>query len=300
MNWLQHHRLLVSALLAGILALIGEIWALSQVRQQARRARRVLEDKMAERDRLARQSPALTVANEQATALELARDAQVLAGLRLALQGRDQHRLAITPPPEPIDAYFEIAALAQQSRVQAANAHVAIRPDEQFGFAAYASEGPRAEAIPAVFRQCLVTQYLLESLFAAQPQGLLCIQHEPAVTETGRNGPGTAAGDPPGADCFRIDPQLSLRVPGRIRGEAYHLEFIGQTATLRTFLNALAAFQLPLVVRGVEVVPLTKELTGASPAGNGSKVPVNGQSLSKFSVVVELIELAPSAKEPAP
>ena len=47
---------------------------------------------------------------------------------------------------------------------------------------------------------------------------------------------------------------------------AFRLVFTGQTAALRTFLNQLASFQLPVLVREVEVETASAEEAAAQPA----------------------------------
>ena len=92
-----------------------------------------------------------------------------------------------------------------------------------------------------------------------------------------------------------------LRVPGRLEGDAFRLEFIGQTTALREFLNALAAFKLPVIVRSVEVEPLNAQLPAAASAGPpaaGAPVPLVVQNFSRFVVVVELVRLIEPVEAP--
>ena len=111
----------------------------------------------------------------------------------------------------------------------------------------------------------------------------------------------------------------------------------GQTAALRTFLNKLASFELPVLVREVEVETATAEesaaapvvedaaataapessvaasivLTADAPAARSvapksvraprapSATPIVAKTISKFTVTVEFVELAPPAEAPA-
>ncbi|HQY05145.1 MAG TPA: hypothetical protein PLQ52_03695 [Lacunisphaera sp.] len=66
MSWLKRHPLLGAVLACGVLALAAEAWFLRQARQQAARAVAGLEQKIQERDWLARQAPAPSAASEQA------------------------------------------------------------------------------------------------------------------------------------------------------------------------------------------------------------------------------------------
>ena len=150
MSWLKRHPLLGAGLVLGWLAVAADGWFLQQARQQAARAGAALEQKKQERDWLARQSPAPSAANEQAITQELLQSRRELAGLRAALQARDGEAAGLAPPAKPLDAYFAIAAFVEKSRALAARAQVLIKPDERFGFATHANEGPEPELLPAL------------------------------------------------------------------------------------------------------------------------------------------------------
>lgn len=312
MNRLKGNFLLGSVLLLCGFALAAEGWLWREARHQAARALAGLELKKQERDRLVRQTPALSAANEQAIVQDLTRTEKVLAGLRAALQGRDTKTPAGAPPTEPIDAYFDIAAFVEKTRTLAARAQVVIKPDERFGFAAHANEGPATELVPAVYRQRLVAQFLVEALLESHPRALLSVQRERPLTaaqRARRNQPGPAgmpAGASPAgggglvADYFEFDAQGSLRLSGRIESEVFRLEFTGQTPALRAFLNSLASGPLPAIVRRVEVERLTAETSATASLPTGAPVPLVAQNFSKFAVVVECVELlaAPETSTP--
>ena len=315
MNWLKRNPLLGSVLLLLVALLAAEAWLWSRGREQARRALATLEQKKQERDWLARQSPALSGENEQAIARDLAHTQQVLVALRAALQGRDDKIRAAAPPVKSIDLYFDIAAFVEKTRALATRAQVMARPDERFGFASHANEGPEADLVPAVFRQRVEGQYLVEALIESRPRALLAVQREHPLTaaqharrnqpaQPGAATPAAPAG-PSGApaDFFDFEGQMSVRVPGRVDSDAFRLEFTGQTPALRAFLNSLAAFRLPVIVRSVEVEPLTAEAPPVDPAAPppaaGAPVPLVSQNLSRFAVVVEFVVLPATPEKPA-
>ncbi len=314
MSWLKRNPVLGAVLVLGVLALAAEAWLLQQARQQAARALASLEQKKQERDWLARQSPAPSEANEQAITRELELARSVSAGLRSALQPREGQSPPPAVPAKPIDAFFDIAAFIEKTRALAARAQVMIKPDERFGFATHSNEGPVEELVPAVFRQRLVAQQLVEALLEARPRVLLAVQRERPLTAarreqrnqpaqsgaTAANPPAGAAGGGSPADFFDFDGADSLRVPGRVESEAFRLEFTGQTAVLRAFLNSLAALPRPVIVRRVEVEPLTAESGASAARGAGAPVPLVAQNLSKFAVVVECVELLPAPERSAP
>ena len=311
MTWLKRNHLFGGVLLLCGLALIAEGWWWREARQQAGRALVGLEQKKQERDWLARQTPALSAANEQAIVHDLAQAAKVLAGLRAALQAGDGKTPA-SPPPKPIDAYFDIAALVEKTRALAARAQVMTKSDERFGFATHANAGPEAELLPAVYRQRHLAQFLVEALLEARPRALLRVQRERPLTaaqRAQRNQPGptgVAAGAAligsggQAADFFDLDALSSLRLPGRIESESFRFEFTGQTPALRAFLNSLATGPLPVIVRRVEVERLTTETSSTAIPPAGAPVPLVSQNLSKFAVVVECVELLPAPEPSTP
>jgi hypothetical protein len=310
MNWLKRNPLLGAVLVGSVLAIGVEAWLLQQMRTRAARALAGLEQKKQERDWLGRQSPAPSEANEQAITQELELARSVLAGLRAALQSREGKLPPPAAPAKPIDAYFDIAAFVEKTRALAARAQVMIKPEERFGFATHSNEGPAEELVPAVFRQRWAAQYLVEALLEARPRALVGVQRERPLTAARReqrNQPaqaGAAVANPAGGgasgDFFDFDTANSLRVPGQVESEAFRLEFTGQTPALRAFLNSLAALPLPVIVRRVEVEPLTSESAAAAASEPGAPVPLVTQNLSKFAVVVECVELLPSPERSAP
>lgn len=284
MNRLKQN-LLVLTMLLGAAVIGAEIWLLQRVRAEAGRAQAALEQKKQERDWVARQSPAPTVENEAAIAADLALVRRRLADLRASLQARPPDPFAGPVPEKPTEAYFALAGLVEQARAQAITARVTLRPNERFGFAAYANEGPAADLLGPVHRQQLAMQSLLEPLFEARPLALLGVR---------RTAPLSAAAGPGGRggvdDFFTLDPGLSLRHAGLVDTEPVRLEFTGQTSTLRTFLTGLTTLRQPVIVRSVEVDPLPPT-GGTRPVVADAPQPLVRQSLSKFAVTVEFVLL---------
>ncbi len=327
MDWFKRNPILSAVLLLMVAGVGTEIWLLQKARLDAQRAQSALEQKKQERDWLARQSPAPSVENQQAIEGELAAAQKTVAELRAALKGRDADWLATPVPAKSIDAYFDIAAFVEKMRAQAARSRVAVKPDERFGFATHSNEGPEPDLLPAVFRQRIVMQRLLDDLLAARPRALLSVQREHPLTaaqRTARQSPPAATGEnqnttptqPPAprkgdvpADFFEPDARLSLRQPGVMGTEAFRLEFTGQTPALRAFLNSLAIFKVPLIVRSVTVeslsveTPISEATDTPEPAASAvtpAPVPLVAQNLSKFTVVVEYVELISAPAPQAP
>jgi len=286
-----------SALVLGLVLIIGEVWGLRELRAAAGRAVAALEQKKQERDWLARQSPALNAENEAAIVADLAATNRLLTELRASLQGREPTLFAPPAPAKSIDAFFELANFVEKLRTRAAQAQVALKPDERFGFATHANEGPVVAQLPIVHRQQLATQYLVETLLESRPLALLDVRRE----RPDAGGP-RVSGDR-ADDFFMLDPAMSIRQPGQVDSVALRVEFTGQTAALRNFLNSLAAFRQPVVVRSVEVEPLATAANSSATAQTataGSPVPLVRQSLSKFAVTVEFVLLADNPVTSAP
>ncbi|AOS45562.1 hypothetical protein Verru16b_02645 [Lacunisphaera limnophila] len=291
MNRLRPHFLLFAVLLA-LVVVAMEAWLLQHYRGEAARAQAAFEQIKQERDWLARQSPAPTPENEAAIAAELEKVRRKLADLREELRPRAPDSLDGPPPGKSMDAYFALAGLVEQGRAQAITTRVSLRPDEYFGFATYAHEGPADDLLGPVHRQKNAVRRLLEPLFESRPLAVLGVQRTApaAASPDGRSG---------ADDFFIMDPGLSLREAGLVDTEPVRLEFTGQTSTLRTFLTGLATLPHPVVVRSIEVEPLPP--TGSvRPVAADAPQPVVRQSLSKFAVIVEFVLLTSGAVNPAP
>jgi hypothetical protein len=288
-------------------------WFLVHTRQQAQLALASLERKKQERDGLARQSPALSAENEQAIERDLASLHEVLAAWQAAMHAGDLTGPAAPPPGKPIELYFDLAAFVEKTRQLAARAQVGLRPDEHFGFSAYATAGPPADLLPAVYRQRVLGQEVIVALLESHPRALLAVQRErplAAVQRAGRPPMVPADGRAPATagdrqqDYFDLDERLSLRLSGRWESEAFRYVFTGQTPVLRAFLNRLAAFGPLAIVRSVEAEPVQADPAPPDPADRltaaGSPAPLVSRNLTQFSVVVECLQPVVSAEAPLP
>jgi hypothetical protein len=173
-------------------------------------------------------------------------------------------------------------------------------------------------------------------LLDARPRSLLSVKRERPLTKKERDeqeaaavaaAAATASGQPAepaadtamddGPDFFAVDPRTSVRAPGFLRTTGFRLVFVGETASLRSLLNRLASFELPVLVREVEVEPASPEETlvnvdetaansaasvvltvNAAPNKAAAKstsiaAPIVAKPFSKFTVTVEHVELVP-------
>lgn len=344
--------------LCAVLAL-GELYLIYERFMASREAAKTLVARKGELQSMADLNP--PPKREVAATIEadLAKARASLASMQAELKGRGSaaERLrAAKVPANRTDAYFDLATFVEKTRELAKKHEVVLRPEaSRFGFAAYANEGPAADHIEPVFRQRQIAQYLVEALLEAKPRALLLAKREPTLGKEAREAraaanaaaaAGQPAEPPPAADAsaagadgpdyFTIDPRVSARQAGFIDTVAFRFAFTGQTAALRLFLNKLASFELPVLVREVEVeaasgedavvedVAAAAETTGneppaasvvlsavppapkattkapARPAARTSAIaPIVAKPLSKFTVTVEFVELVSPPPPPA-
>jgi hypothetical protein len=318
----KNHSVFYSVIAALGLAALAGGWGVYDRSSVAKKNATLLAQKRGELSALLGSSPAPTEESKAAVEADLRRTEVALATMREELKGRGPTAEALrsaTVPAEPTDLFFNITTFVEKTREKAQAADIKVKADERFGFSAYASAGPDRELIGQVFRQRQVSEYLLDALIEARPAELVSVQRERPVTQAEREliasgqplPPQAPAGNAQGpGDLFQIDPRITARVAGFVNATAFRLTFNGETDSLRSFLNKLATFELPLVVRSVEVEPIAKSTTSANaaPAANtlnsifGTPVaaaaaqpakpkPLVEKPLSKFTVTVELIDL---------
>ena len=180
-----------------------------------------------------------------------------------------------------------------------------------FGFGQYINEASAPEnaaVIPVLDKQRQILSYLLNQLIDADPQGIKELNRE-ALEVSAESAPG-----------FTINPAISARVPDAIDTMAFSVTFTGYTNTLRRFLNNLAQFELPIVVRSIEVdrppveASTTKKskakatlddifgvFSSASEAPKEAQKPVISENISSFTVILEFIDIIlPSESEENP
>lgn len=332
MSFLKSHPIF-SAVIFSLLALSGaEIWYLWSLRLDEAALELSMEQKIGQINLLQRQNPALTDDNVLLAQEDLKQSEAVLATMlrSLGITRQDELEYFSDEPADPIAAFFDIKGLVQQMQTEASSAGVLVNPSEQFGFATYEFDPPETEDIRYVYRQRRVLEYVLHRLINAHPQSIVTVQRErPAVpggsdpasataSRSPRNQPTARASAPatgPTADFFVIDPQVSARTPGYVDTMAFRIVFVGQTAALRSFMNALAEPGLPLVVRSVEVQSLKAENSGAGGRSNNdsesdrttsrplgaanrtppetvsANVPIVAENSAQFTVTVEMFEV---------
>ena len=321
----SHPFFYTSLILAGALT-AGQAWLLFSQRSATQRVSAEIEQKKQTLDGFSFQKPFpsrenLSAAEADRGQTEKTRD-EIRAGLRAT--GEVADRIASAPVPDSsTQAYFDIAKFVERVRAQAAGAKTAVVPDNRFGFSAYASRGPVGDLIAPVFHQLQYAEYLIGALVGSEypPSEFISLQRERPLSVEQKKllDEALAAGQPApsdpdstgSGDYFVIDPSTSARVAERVETVPFRLTFVGRTATLRAFLNELALFKLPVVVRSVEVESLAAKDSGrprsVAPAANRSpfatvpdgdtaapaeiEKPIVEQIDSRFIVTVEFVSL---------
>ena len=210
--------------------------------------------------------------------------------------------------------------VASHKNVDGVAAPIQIPADFAFGFEKYLKTTDIDEdsaVVPVLDKQRQVLSYILNQLIAADPAGIQAVERE-ALEDTGAEASG-----------FRINEAVSARVPDAIDTLAFRVTFTGYTPALRKFLNNLAEFNLPIVVRSVAVDRPTTNAKAAkakkSPSGNiddifsvfggassgaaataeaapkANQTPVISETESSYTVTLEFIEIIlPSNSEENP
>lgn len=257
-------------------------------------------------------NPAPTAANLDASQANVDDLRAQLAGIRENLQRGSS--LSLNSDGVQVMAAIQQYIASNRRRVAGGDSPIATPDNFAFGFELYAREStaPAEQFIPLVDKQRQILQYLLDKLIPAGPTKISAIRRErieaPAAAATQKTTEG-----------FVINPAISARVPGAVDTLAFQLTFTGYTDVLRQFLNGLATFEMPIVVRSIEVkrpdaqkaAPKKADdifsiFGAAAPAAETveqteEQRPVIEENLSEFTVTVEFIEivLPPAESTPA-
>ncbi len=239
--------------------------------------------------------------------------AQLKAKLADYLESLKGQRAFAAAPKKGSDLIVDLRAYVDRLNNVAAKREIVVPKNFTYGFARYVGADvapPSAEAIPLVFRQREILGYVMDKLFEAkqgnQPMQLVAVERE-AVEGLPSTREGSQRQLP--KDIFVINELVSARVPNAVDTMAFRVVFRGYSDALRQFLNSLSQFELPLVVRSVEVtrVKPTKQrgLFDTDPVEEvddpelKAMEPVVADILSEFSVVIEYIQVRQSGEAAA-
>ncbi len=302
----------------------GQAWLVFSQRSQLAKANAEIAQKTQTLSNFSTQNPFPTGENLDAVEKDLEQARETRSEIRAVLRATSEvatRMAAAQVPATPTDAYFDIANFVERIRTAATEAEVKIDEKNRLGFFTYVNTGPERDLISSVFTQRQHIEYLLGALVKARPAEIISVQRERPLTAAQQRqiAESHAAGMPPpqlftggenNVDYFTIDSRTSARVTNFVNASAYRLTFRGNTLALRALLNELARFELPVVVRSVEVSPLTTGTGSAAPApvrqnslasifggspdaGPAQPVekPIVEQTDSRFAVTVEFVSL---------
>jgi len=99
------------------------------------------------------------------------------------------------------------------------------------------------EKIKALGKQYQILEYILDTILASGLHGINAVERELIELDEQQRTSG-----------FSIDQSISAREPGVVDTMAFSVTFSGSTKSLRYVLNEFSSFQMPIVVRSIEVV----------------------------------------------
>jgi len=198
------------------------------------------------------------------------------------------------PPADAVTLMGDVQHFVDDFNAQAKAKGIVIADPANFTFGMGQYYGPVTppppDKIPVVFKQMEILEYILNKLFTAKPGDQKMMlesverENEVVVTNSGSNG-----NDQGPKDTFAVPPLVSAKQAGAVDTLAFRFKFIAYTDTLRAFLNELAQFEYPLVVRSVEVQQASEDTLnaaiGAAPAAAAGTSTANG-NVSLAAVVL--------------
>lgn len=309
MNWYRKYPIFAFGLTVCGVVMVGELALIYERFAASREAARRLEQRKGELGGMAQLTPPPTREIAATIEADLTKAQKSLAAMQAELTGHgpaaERLRDAKVPAART-DSYFDLATFVERMRELADKQGVEIRSEAaRFGFSKYANEGPEADRIEPVFRQRLIAEYVVGALLESRPRSLLSVKRVRTTTKAEKEARAAAiaSGMPPEepsaesesdlSDYFSVGPGVTARVTGYVDTTGFRLTFISQTATLRNFLNRLATFELPILVREVEVEVASAEETLAQSGGEAA--PAATAEVSAAASVVLTAEPAPAA-----
>lgn len=285
----------------------GQAWLVYDQRAKLSKLTREVAQKEQTLSAFASQNPFPSQANLEAVEKDLAQARVASDDIRSVLSASSEvasEIAAAVVPASSTDAYFDIAGFVERIRTAAKEASIRLDDKNRLGFVTYANTGPDRELIAPVFRQRQHIEFLLNALIKSAPVEILNVQRERPLTadqvrqieQAVRDGlpvPTFGPASENNVDYFVIDSRTTARVPNFVNASSYRLSFRGNTLALRAFLNELALFQLPVVVRSVEVATAV-----AGPAGTAQTAPAPATTLAGiFGVPAAAKDAAAKAAE---
>ena len=173
---------------------------------------------------------------------------------------------------------------------------------DRFSLETKVPESP--EEILLLDKQRDILDFLMTELFATNPKGIIEVKRESAKSISQEED-----GYSSGPSIFKISSSVTSRVEGAINTIPFQISFSGKTNSLREYLNRLADFDRPIVVRSINVsrpnesvkTKIKEKQSDKITAIFGEKVkdinkdqrkdPVVTENVSEFTLTLEYIEI---------
>ncbi len=226
----------------------------------------------------------------------------------LNLDTYDQELFFGQPPVSHNDAFFSIAKYVEDARNLAISTGVRTPEDCRYGLSEYENEGPSGDAIERVHKQTKIMEALLQTLFDSGISELVSIKREASILSD-KEGAGARVST--AGDVFSLSRGRFASESNTFDSLAFQLEFVGQSLSLRNFLNRVSNSSLPFSINEIEV-RLNREsgsgeertailenpfLDGGGSEGEISalRVPIISENESQFVITLEFLEMSDEA-----
>lgn len=263
--------------------------------------------------------PAPTEPNIEASAKNVAELTEQLKSIRTDLEQGSR----LSPSSDGIQVTTSIQQFITDFQSKARNnlrddeeaAPVTLPDNFAFGFEQYIDETQIPDdpkVVPVLDKQRQILSYLLNKLLDANPHGIVSVKRE--VVERKRDPEAEQGRNRETNQGFVVNSAISARVPGAIETLGFSLTFTGYTDSLREFLNSLSKFDLPIVVRSIQVDRTETRAVNRRPERNTNSLdsifgsfgggaeadaepaqeaqtPVIAENVSSFTVILEFIEI---------
>ncbi|WP_309387197.1 Amuc_1100 family pilus-like protein [Cerasicoccus frondis] len=291
MNKLKQNPVFSALLVLFILLFIGGIAMFFVLKGQVDKEQKTLKSAGNSLNAALSLSPAPTEENLQSAEENVASLTNALDARIKSTLGTKPGLLKATPPSSGTQMLFQLRAYRNEfAQVASRTVPVDISDTEveklkeegkpvpstslpdnfAFGFSRYIDSGepPADDDVALVNRQKEILTYILRKLFNTRPKGIVAVVRSPEEIEAlmvKPTGNTTSSNKGPAlkSDEFRIGTETA-HVQDAVQTLPFKIVFTGLTENLRSFLKQIEEFEIPLVVRSVEVKPLEKSTKTAS------------------------------------
>lgn len=319
MVFLKRNPIFTLACMVALLsACTGAYMAFAEYRRFVRAEKTAIQQRQV-LDGLLAHRPSLTAANVEAASVNVQQLDKAYQRLEQSLYG-DAPIVGSTNGVQvmaSIQEYISEFTYRAKNHVNADGqaAPVIIAKDLSFGFEAYAEQASVPEepkVIPQLDRQRQVLSYVVTQLLASDPLEIISVQRQ---INSGELPMGAK-----GLNGFSIPKAVSARIKGLIHTIPIKVEFRSYSASLRNLLNKLSEFELPILVRSIQVSRNDQKLKKSKAKSNATSLeelfgtfgsastsekpeavkaeqkPIISENASNFTLMLEYIQIANNEK----